>query len=1308
MALYTYKSQRDMEKMLNSPKYNPNSQIVYNAIGQDSGQRDGDNKNFFQKRGESIENALGTTGAAAVGGVNERIVNEQRDEMNKNQKAAYNDVAKKYGYNTRVDLLDAYDAAVESGDTQKANELAKGVSEINQLASGYKKEQDKFASDYKDYVQNDYIGQKTNQDRGKFLGSAMNTLSTAADVMLPGAGVAFNAAQGAWEGLADELEQNGLENFDWGRAGQNALIGAATGGVTGALNKGMSSALAKNGGNLFKGGNVLTKGLNDLGSKTAVGRGASTLATGAARGAISGAVGGATGAGLSAAMNGQDVLGSAIQGAVQGAQQGATTGGIMAGVNMAANKTPGVGNVMRQLNEAGEDWNNRKAQGQDFDQRLTETLTSGDSAVGEWVQGNRQSGALSKLRNMGGTLQDTSALVDNTGRAIPTEIAERLANIDTRLLDENGNIKVMYHGTPNGGFERPNDGTYFSENKEYADGYQNPSASSLSTKKSQNNPMTYEGYLDIKKPFTLADQDAKEIYLNEYIKGGNSQYYDPYTDYRKTIDGLDEVDWVEGENLREWLQQNHPEYDGLFLDEGGDGGYGDTEYRWRGKSVVPFSGDQFINRNNNLSAQRTPTTLGGWLKQAGKRVVEDVNNSNLGNRIKNVADQTAQTTEANINTGKSTKAGDPETEVYRAITGEKGQSNSAWDTLAQESGFNSYDDAVQQFMKANPNAEVTAENVTDFMDTTLNNNKKTFTQAKTSKMIKNERAIQEEIIDQFNPVGQPTIRATKPRETFSKLYNNMDLSDADQIRQAVHYAEPGELVPTMIREAAGRAGVVDLTDAQTLVSDLKLNKRQNYNKVLNVVEDIIDSTPSTISGGKNGVDALQLQRALEQAASDAEGSNGTYHIGSNLIDATTAKNLRRVANSIGESLDKAVIDNNGVAYVQNKYADEIQAMRNSQPNNEKWQAFVDSEIAGAKSIKQLRSSIKDLTRASIYIEDGDNRYGGIGSTTARKGADIPTSKSGMINKLLNASMDKLHNTSQARNARLARYERNMAKEADLNNAIGTQSNTNGTLPAQTTNTTTDANYNPATQLYNMIGREEGLSNAEQARTAQYLADAAQEAETVPNTSGTGANTAMDTTNGTTNTSVYNSLYGTQNASTPRFNTLEEERAVYFFPPTGDYWTDMLSQAMRNAKNAEDYDALGQLYEMYQNALTNAQKSSSTSTEQVKLTDKQRQANAAALALDQLEQLEPDAAYDLSDIPVIGGIATLGGNSYETAAKSLAQQVGYMLSGANVTKDEAENIGKAYVPLPRDNEAIRQQKLNKIRGIISEYQRTYSE
>lgn len=191
-------------------------------------------------------------------------------------------------------------------------------------------------------------------------------------------------------------------------------------------------------------------------------------------------------------------------------------------------------------------------------------------------------------------------LQDNQGRTLTKEQQEYFK--DSKVRDENGNLLTMYHGTPNGYYTIFKDGTYFSPRKEYADGYQNTWASAISTKQNANNPKTYEVYLNITNPFTLQNPEAKSIYLNEFIKGGNSLSYDPYTDWTKDINNLDEIDWTEAEDLREWLVENHPEYDGLILDEGGDGGYGEAEYRWRGKSFVPFNANQIKNVDN-----RTPT-----------------------------------------------------------------------------------------------------------------------------------------------------------------------------------------------------------------------------------------------------------------------------------------------------------------------------------------------------------------------------------------------------------------------------------------------------------------------------------------------------------------------------------------------------------------------------------------------------------------------------------------------------------------------------------------------------------------------------
>lgn len=186
------------------------------------------------------------------------------------------------------------------------------------------------------------------------------------------------------------------------------------------------------------------------------------------------------------------------------------------------------------------------------------------------------------------------SISDNQGRQLTKEQQEYFK--DVKVRDENGNLLVMYHGTPNGDFTVFKDGTYFTSNKEYADRYQDPSASSISTGKVKSNPKTFEVYLDIKKPFDISDPEAREIYINDYIKGGNAMGINPYlTDAE--YDKIKTIDWTEGEDLRDFLIEEGYDYDGLILDEGADGGYGDA-VQYRGKSYVVFRPEQVKSVDN--------------------------------------------------------------------------------------------------------------------------------------------------------------------------------------------------------------------------------------------------------------------------------------------------------------------------------------------------------------------------------------------------------------------------------------------------------------------------------------------------------------------------------------------------------------------------------------------------------------------------------------------------------------------------------------------------------------------------------------
>ena len=201
--------------------------------------------------------------------------------------------------------------------------------------------------------------------------------------------------------------------------------------------------------------------------------------------------------------------------------------------------------------------------------------------------------------------------IDSAGEEVPQALADYFKDASPLVRDENGNLMRFYHGTPNGDFDEPRGGSYFTPNKEYADVYQSPNASSISYGKKATNPATYEAYLDIKKPFDLSDPDARRIYIDEYVKGGNATGINPY---QSNYDDVKNIDWTEVEGLKEFLEGTGYGYDSIIADEGGvpDGNGGVVS---RGKSYIPFESSQVFTLKKNLAqpmeAPVVPAAEGG-------------------------------------------------------------------------------------------------------------------------------------------------------------------------------------------------------------------------------------------------------------------------------------------------------------------------------------------------------------------------------------------------------------------------------------------------------------------------------------------------------------------------------------------------------------------------------------------------------------------------------------------------------------------------------------------------------------------------
>ena len=174
---------------------------------------------------------------------------------------------------------------------------------------------------------------------------------------------------------------------------------------------------------------------------------------------------------------------------------------------------------------------------------------------------------------------------DSTGASLSQEQREFFK--DSKVVDGKGRLLKVYHGTPSGNFTvfNTSNGAYFTENEAYARRYMQAHSSPTA--------QLIEAYLNITKPFDTRQEAERRIFEREfYRKWGNGT---PLSDV-----GL--PDWTDADDLIDFINENGYDYDGLILDEGGDGGYGEAVTR-RGVSYVAFSPEQI-----KLTTNRKPTS----------------------------------------------------------------------------------------------------------------------------------------------------------------------------------------------------------------------------------------------------------------------------------------------------------------------------------------------------------------------------------------------------------------------------------------------------------------------------------------------------------------------------------------------------------------------------------------------------------------------------------------------------------------------------------------------------------------------------
>ena len=192
-----------------------------------------------------------------------------------------------------------------------------------------------------------------------------------------------------------------------------------------------------------------------------------------------------------------------------------------------------------------------------------------NNTPGQQSSGTTEEGAalLTAMKQMSDQMTKlTEMLSERTGEA-PAVAAENDQDADYQTAVESGDMETarrmvdeaakaagydmhLYHGAKKGGgFTVFRDWQYFTENKKYAERYQ----------QRDNDDSLYEVYAKSGRMFDTRKADDKAVY---------DQYSREYGMGELQESGL--PDWTDGYDLSEMIEENDLDYDGIIVDEGGD------------------------------------------------------------------------------------------------------------------------------------------------------------------------------------------------------------------------------------------------------------------------------------------------------------------------------------------------------------------------------------------------------------------------------------------------------------------------------------------------------------------------------------------------------------------------------------------------------------------------------------------------------------------------------------------------------------------------------------------------------------------
>ena len=547
----------------------------------------------------------------------------------------------------------------------------------------------------------------------------------------------------------------------------------------------------------------------------------------------------------------------------------------------------------------------------------------------------------------------------------------------------------------------------------------------------------------------------------------------------------------------------------------------------------------------------------------------------------------------------------------------------------------------------------------------------------------------EKLLDQYGTVDKPIARSVNAIENVQRIADAGFEKPADVEKMIGYITGDGGKVTKLTRQLVATAKPVNTFDGLDSMIDDQIALHglvdSEAKSVRSTLEAQFNRLPSrregSISYTDNAEDVFDVVKALEKRSAELKGKSG------NNYKNTTADRADKAAvlDAVAEVLKDRIYS--GAAPMDKILTPEVRRdLINYAPKNKKWQNYVDNTIMKARDIGELRSSVAPFVGMGRWIENQYMNYGTYGQRVGDSARDVGKAAKALFKVPVAGQIAEVAANSNLAKRAMSKAYSKAADIADNRQRAIEPEVVAGRTPNTTTTPSTTTQISPDLQnVYNLLGLEIGMNEAR-----SNASDNARNRE-FKNLEDQLTNTMAD----------IDTRYQQDMSQLGGYGTAQSDTASQLLSQM-----NTISGAMNNALAAGDMTAYSQLASLYKDAYDIYKTQVDTTSKAAqKLSKTQQQANAASLALNELENMDPGYAYTVRDIPLLN-LVNLNGNKYSSTADSLAMQIGYMLSGANIKEDEAKQIGSAYVPQPFDSEAVRNYKLQQARRIIQQYQNAY--